>query len=257
VPCNGKSTTATGPPSLTADPGTCLNGGSKVNLTGSGFDNNSPGTVLECNSDAGQPTVHLGSPVSEDVPVSCSGINFANLVTTSATGGLTTTFTVIAGTTGPACGGPGDAITPCPATDSTGGTPAADAAKYPCPPTAAQIAAGDTCTLSFGDLGGKQGTVPITFVPKATPAAGTTTTTAAAGAAAATSAATAAGATAAKPTTSATSLAFTGAGPGTWYTLLGGLLLLDLGFLILTLYYRPREMAEMLSRGLHKTFGGK
>ena len=52
-------------------------------------------------------------------------------------------------------------------------------------------------------------------------------------------------------------MAFTGAGPDTWYTLLGGLLLLDLGFLILTLYYRPREMVAMLTRGVHKTFGGK
>ncbi len=95
--------------------------------------------------------------------------------------------------------------------------------------------------------------MPISFVPAPTPGSGTTTTTTTT-AAAATAAQTAA---ATKAATSASTLAFTGAGPDTWYTLLGGLLLLDLGFLILTLYYRPREMVEMLTRGVHKTFGGK
>jgi hypothetical protein len=95
--------------------------------------------------------------------------------------------------------------------------------------------------------------VPITFVPDAAPAATTTTTTVAT-AQAATAAQTAA---ATKAATSTTTLAFTGSGPDTWFTLLGGLLLLDLGFLILTLYYRPREMVAMFSRGVHKTFGGK
>ncbi len=259
VPCNAKSTTSTGPPSLTANPGTCLNGGTVVTLTGSGFDDTSPGTVLECNNDASQPTVALPSPVSENVPVSCSSINLSKLVTTSATGTLSTTFTVIAGTTGPSCGAAGDAIATCPSTDSTGGSPAADAAKYPCPPTTAQIAAGASCTLSFGDLGGKQGTVAISFVPAPTPASTTTATTAAAGSGSSTTGAatTAAATTAATPTTGTSSLAFTGAGPDTWYTLLGGLLLLDLGFLILTLYYRPREMAQMLRHGVSRTFGGK
>jgi hypothetical protein len=40
-----------------------------------------------------------------------------------------------------------------------------DAVKYPCPPTPAQVAAGATCTLSFGDESGDQVSVNIGFVP--------------------------------------------------------------------------------------------
>jgi len=108
--------------------------------------------------------------------------------------------------------------------------------------------------LTYGDQGGKTQSVAIAFVPAPTPAAATTTTTTVVAATAATGAATAA---VNKAATSTSTLAFTGAGPDTWFTLLGGLLLLDLGFLILTLYYRPREMVAMFSRGVHKTFGGK
>jgi hypothetical protein len=245
---------------MTVNPGTCLNGGTKIAVTGSGFDDTSPGNILECNNDAGQPNVSLPSPVSENVPVSCSGISITALITTSATGGLTGTFTTISGTTGPPCG-TGYLITTCPTTDSGGGSPATDAAKYPCPPTAAQIAAGDSCTLAFGDGGGKSQTVPISFVPAPTPlspaaaaaaTASATTTTTAAGTKAATTSAATTGA-----TTGASTLAFTGAGPDTWLTLLGGLLLLDLGFLVMTLYYRPREMLVMVGRGVGKMFGGK
>lgn len=62
---------------------------------------------------------------------------------------------------------------------------------------------------------------------------------------------------AATPAATASSLAFTGASPDTRHTLLGRSLILDLGFLILTVYYRPREMVQLLVRGVHKTFGGK
>ena len=185
--------------------------------------------------------------------VDCTGA----LITVASGGTFSATFTIVAGTAGPPCGSK-YLISTCPAADSSGGNPTTDAANYPCPPTAAQQAAGDTCTLTFGDsaANGETQVVPIAFVPAPTPGSGatTTTTTAAAATAAATAAQTAA---ATKAATSASTLAFTGAGPDTWYTLLGGLLLLDLGFLILTLYYRPREMVEMLTRGVHKTFGGK
>ena len=258
VPCDAKPTTVAGPPSMTLTPGTCLNGGTVVKVTGSGFDPGASGTILQCNSDAGQPTVALPAPVSQDVPVSCTGINLANLITVGNDGSISGSATIIYGTPGPPCGKPAYALTPtCPTTDSGGGDPTADAAKYPCPPTAAQIAAGDTCTLSFGDSAGKSQSVSISYTPAASATgggSGTTTTTTTTAAAAATKAATAA---VNKAATSTTTLAFTGAGPDTWFTLLGGLLLLDLGFLILTLYYRPREMVAMFSRGVHKTFGGK
>jgi hypothetical protein len=256
VPCNAKSTTEAGPPSLTVNPATCLDGGTSVTVTGSGFDKSSPGNVLECNSDKGQPTVSL---LGQTVPVSCTGINISKLVTTDASGNVSSTFSVVDGTTGPPCGA--SPLQACPATDSSGGNPVTDAAKYPCPPTSAQATAGDTCSVSYGDAGGKQQSVTITFRPNAVAGGGssstTPATTAAQAAAAAAATQAAAAAAANKAATSPSTLAFTGAGPGTWYTLLGGLLLLDLGFLILTLYYRPREMAEMLSRGVRKTFGGK
>jgi hypothetical protein len=189
--------------------------------------------------------------------VSCAPPTNSNLLTVSSTGTISASVTITAGTVGPPCGASTDLFSKCPTTDSGGGNPTTDAAAYPCPPTAAQTAAGDSCGLVFGDNGANNATqtVPIAYVPAPTPGSGTsTTTTSAAAAAAATAAQTAA---ATKAATTASTLAFTGAGPGTWYTLLGGLLLLDLGFLILTLYYRPREMVQLLSRGVHKSFGGK
>ena len=44
-------------------------------------------------------------------------------------------------------------------------------------------------------------------------------------------------------------LAFTGAGPGVWIMALGGLFLLNLGFLVMTLYYRPRELLVVAAEG--------
>ena len=135
--------------------------------------------------------------------------------------------------------------------------PATDAPKYPCPPTAAQITAGDSCVLAFGDAGGKQQTVNISFVPAPTTSTNQPTTAAvtqAAGTAAASTAATTASTT---PSTSASTLAFTGAGPGIWFTLLGGLLLLDLGYLVITTFYRPREFAARTARTIRMMVGGK
>ena len=52
---------------------------------------------------------------------------------------------------------------PTTGTDSSGGNAATDAAKYPCPPTPAQQAAGASCFIAFGDLAGDQATTPISF----------------------------------------------------------------------------------------------
>ena len=261
VPCTAKSTMSTAAgPSLTADPGTCLNGGSVVTVTGSGFDNGSAGAILECNNATSQPTVALGSPINQSVPVSCTGIEAAGLITTTSSGAISTKFTIAAGTTGPPCGG-SYLISKCPATDSTGGSPTTDAAKYPCPPTAAQLAAGVSCALAFGDAGGKQATVDIAFVPAPTPSApaGSTSATSATSASVTGASTAAAGNTTATsaPSTSASTLAFTGAGPGLWFTLLAGLLLLDLGYLVLTTFYRPREFATRLRRLARDMFEGE
>jgi hypothetical protein len=39
-----------------------------------------------------------------------------------------------------------------------------DAVKFPCPPTPAQVAAGASCNLNFGDASGDQVSVDISFV---------------------------------------------------------------------------------------------
>jgi len=241
---------------MTVNPATCLNGGTKVTVSGSGFDAGSLGNVLECNNAKGQPTVALPSPVNENVQVSCTGISTAAgaLITVGADGTFSASFTVIAGKTGPPCGS-AYLIKTCPSTDSTGGNPVADAANYPCPPTAAQVAAGDQCSLAFGDSNGATQTVLISFVSAPTPGGGSSG--ASSGSSGTSGTANSSTTATTTPATAASTLAFTGSGPDTWYTLFGALLLLDLGFLLLTLYYRPRELAAMLRHGVSRTFGAR
>jgi hypothetical protein len=251
VPCTPTSATSTGgPPTLTVDPGTCLTGGTPIAITGSGYTPNSLGIVLQCNSDAGQPEVMLGGLVNENVPVSCTGIALANAVHTG-TGSFTSTWDTIDGVTGPPCGKTGDLIATCPA-DSTGGNALTDAANYPCPPTPAQQAAGDTCTIAFGDEGGKTATVPITFAQDATASTGgggvppsTTATTSPA-----TSASTTGAAATAAPTTAASSgsLAFTGPGTGLYIIGAAGLIMVLLGGAILGLSGAPSSLVLAMRR---------
>jgi hypothetical protein len=189
----GSSMSAFAASTLTGSPTTGLVNGSPVTLTGSGFAKNSIGNVLECNTDAKQPTVADPSPVSSSISVSCTAPSFSHLVTTNSKGDVSTIFDVVAGTVGPPCG-PSPAVVACPATDSAGNSPVADAALYPCPPTAAQLAIGDTCTLTYGDQANDSGVVTISFqgsttttttaattttAPTTTTTAATTTTTAA------------------------------------------------------------------------------
>jgi hypothetical protein len=152
------SLTPPGTPTLTVNPGTCLVGGTIVSLTGSGYVANSLGLSFECNSDPDQPTVDIGGG---SIPVSCSNPYTApgtDLITTSSTGALgPAPFTVIQGVVGPPCDP--NACT----TDSSGGSPTADAADYPCPPTPAQVAKGDHCEIVVGDAGGDSVEVPISY----------------------------------------------------------------------------------------------
>ena len=165
--CTEPVTVTTAGASLTMDPGACITAGTVVTLTGSGYSHDSPGTFLECNSDPTQPTVsYLGNPL----PVSCtnplSRSQGPGVVTTSVGGTLgPDDYTVDEGTIGPPC-----APTSCTgeaATDSSGGDPYVDAAAYPCPPTPAEVAAGDVCTISFGDSAGDAVAVPLTFATSA------------------------------------------------------------------------------------------
>jgi hypothetical protein len=257
VPCTPTSATSTGgPPTLSVDPGTCLTGGTPIAITGSGYTPNSLGIVLQCNSDTSQPEVMLGGLVNQNVPVSCTGIALANGVKTG-TGSFTSTWDTIDGVTGPPCGKTGDLIAKCPAdstpTDPNAGNAEADAALYPCPPTPAQQAAGVTCTIAFGDEGGKTATVPITFAANATASTGTggvppstTATTAPATSASTTGAAAATAA----PTTAASSgsLAFTGPGTGLYIIGAAGLIMLVLGATILGLSGAPGSLVLALRR---------
>ena len=149
---------------LNVAPNSGLTSGQSVTVSGSGYDASSTGAVLECNNAPGQPTI---SVLGNSIPVSCTN-PLNGLHTTDASGNLNTTFTIVSGVTGP----PGSG------TDSGGGDAATDAAAYPCPPTPAQITAGVSCTIAFGDQGGAQATALISFAGGTTTTAATTTTTA-------------------------------------------------------------------------------
>ena len=150
----GFATAASAAPAITVTPSSGLSstGSTVVTVSGSGFDASSIGAVLECNSDPGQPTI---SVAGNAVPVSCGPApGGSTLVSTNASGAFAaTSFTVVTGTVGP----------PATGTDSSGGNAATDAANYPCPPTKAQQAAGDSCLIAYGDALGTRATANLSF----------------------------------------------------------------------------------------------
>jgi len=231
--CVGQPQSATaGSATLTVTPATCLVGGQLVQITGSGLTTSSEGTLLECNSDASQPVLSLAG---QTIPISCTSLD---VVSTTASGGLSASagaFTIQKGTTGPPLAG----------TDSTGGNDATDAVNYPCPPTAAQVTAGDTCEVVLRDAGGDDLAVPISF--NAGGGGSSTTksaTTAAGGKGAATASATKA---------ASQSLAFTGSGPLLWSAGLLGIILMILGgslLLVVGESRRPLTVAHRFRRSL-------
>ncbi|MGH9017114.1 MAG: hypothetical protein ACRDY1_05125 [Acidimicrobiales bacterium] len=242
-PCAAQSVTATGgSATMTADPGTCIVDGTVVSLTGSGFTSGSVGTFLECSSDANQPTVMFeGSPI----PISCtnplSTNNGPGITTVSSTGTIgPVNFKVATGTVGPPCG-PNECAGVS-ATDSSGGSPFTDAANYPCPPTPAQVTAGDSCQILFGDLANDAVEVDLQFNPNQPPPSATTTTVATAS-----SPSSGTTGTAAPSATKASSgaLAFTGSGPALWWLALVGMLLIVLGVFALSMLEEPRRLARV------------
>ena len=249
------ATGATVPITITPDTG--LTNGQAVTITGTGFSDTSIGNVLECNSDSNQPNVHVGGLVNSDISVSCNAPSLSQLVTTTASGTMSATFNVVQGTVGPPCG-PAPAVATCPATDAAGNSPTADAALYPCPPTAAQQAIGDVCTLTYGDAGQRQRRRqhPLRGVdsahdggadhPRPTPATAPPTTKAPVTAAPPPSLrAPASRRPPPRPRRSATSpstLAATGPGPGVGWLGAIGIVLLLLGLvLLLVLFEGPRR----------------
>lgn len=267
-------------PTLALSSSTGLTNGQSISVTGSGYARNSPGNILECNDAPGEPTVALGSPVNKSLPVGCTSPTY-KLITTSATGTLSTTYDVIQGTVGPPCGASNDIITQCPLTDSAGQSPATDAANYPCPPTAAQVAAGVTCTLQYGDLAGDSVTEPILFSgeppppsisavastpsqsaasPTTQPSATTSSTGSTSDPAASSSADPPDSTPPADPASSSSSadpnavsassgsLAFTGTGEAIGWLTLSGAALFLVGFVLLLLSDIPRRLIGQLLR---------
>ena len=95
-------------------------------------------------------------------------------MTTNPKGAVSDIFKVVQGTVGPPCG-PAPAVIVCPPTDTAGKSPTADAALYPCPPTPAQQAIGDVCTLTYGDQANDTGVATILFGSETLPTSTTTT----------------------------------------------------------------------------------
>ena len=254
-PCSPAPATATGvntsvtpntTATLTMDPGTCIVDGTVVSLSGSGFQDSTLGVFLECNSDSNQPVV-----TSNMIPISCTSIaspQSPGITPTSATGTVgPSSFTVKEGTIGPPCAPSSCNGGPYPnggSTDSTGGDPFADAAKYPCPPTPDQIAAGDTCGILFGTAAGDAVTVPITFNTAVAPPPATVGT-AGPSTSPATSVAKAPASKAKTTKTSTGALAFTGSGPGLWWLALVGTVLMAMGLLALAVVDQPRQFLRL------------
>lgn len=143
--------------------------GTSLNVNGNGFKNGSHGAVVECNLTPGEPTIaipnnpqvklaNLGS-----LPVGCT--TPSDDVVTVKGGGIGQPFGAQTGVIGPSAIG----------TDSANTSALTDAASYPCPPTQAQVAAGDSCAIVFQDAAGENAYVDITFTTPYT----TTTTMAA------------------------------------------------------------------------------
>jgi hypothetical protein len=186
----------------------------------------------------GQPYVVY---LANAIPVSCTAVK---TFTTAGDGSIPPNFqafSIVQGTTGPPCT-PAVGCT----TDSDGNDPATDAAKFPCPPTAAQIAAGVGCVIALGDVGaagaggGDKVPVPIVFLAGGVPHAPTTTVPTAATAAPATAATSAAA--------SSGTLAFTGPGPGLWALSISGLALIVAGGVLLVVVDAPRRLLLAITR---------
>jgi hypothetical protein len=112
--------------------------------------------------------------------------------------------------------------------------------------------------LAFGDSSSDpQVTVAISFVPVPTPSSGSGSqpsgSTVSQGGSAGT--ASASPSTASGTSANGGTLAFTGSGPGVWALAVGGIILIDLGFLVVTIYYKPRELFAMARRRTNRILG--
>jgi hypothetical protein len=138
---------------LSVVPRTGLTSGQKIRVSGADFAKEATGGIVECNDASGQPTIKV---YGNKVRVSCTN-PLNELFSTNKNGSFAPLiFKVHEHKVGP----------PAEGTDSAGHSASADAAKYPCPPTPAQVRAGDVCIINAGDAKGDNVTVPITFKNK-------------------------------------------------------------------------------------------
>lgn len=170
-------------PSITISPDSNITNSEKVTVTGSGFASDIiGGTLFECNSAANQPTITI---VYENtnygtLPVSCSSPlpSFGAIFVAPTNGSFSTSFTVTTGVVGPPTTGTdtcvndpskGENCTLTKGSAGYSGDATTDAESFPCPPTAAQIAAGDTCQVNYGyeDASGNSSSV-VADIPFAT-----------------------------------------------------------------------------------------
>jgi len=145
-------------PTVTVSLTSGLLDGQVVSVSGSGFSPGMPAFLVECSDAPDQPTVSaFGFPVSVscDFPFNGPGYPYSESAgsAVSSDGTVTSSFVVHTGIVGP----------PTLGIDSAGHNTAADAALYPCPPTPAQQAAGDSCEITMGDTNGVSASVPISF----------------------------------------------------------------------------------------------
>lgn len=158
------SAAAFGSAQLRVIPATGLVSHQIVAVTGSGLPPKSNGYLVECNMAPDAPKVTLSSPAFDTLPVSCSAPSLRRVVSTSGTGTLAATFSILLGHTnvGPPCG-PYAPIPSCPKIDSAGKTPRKDAQNYPCPPTPLQQTVGITCAVMYVDASKQHFTAKISY----------------------------------------------------------------------------------------------
>ncbi len=156
-----------------------LASGETVSVSGTGFSPGALASIVQCNSELSQPVIFF---LGNDIPVSCSPLAIVTIPTTGANKGkLAGTHVLTTGTVGPPITGQPvtcQQVTPTSSTIAgctTTGT-VADAANYPCPPTPAQQAAGDTCVLAIGDQAGDRAIGVILFGTETPPTSSTSTT---------------------------------------------------------------------------------
>jgi hypothetical protein len=110
--------------------------------------------------------------------------------------------------------------------------------------------------LAFGDSSSDpQVTVPISFVPAPTPSSGSQSSGSSVTQGGSAGAASASPSTASGTSANGGTLAFTGSGPGVWALAVAGIILIDLGFLAVTIYYKPRELLAMARRQTNRILG--